>query len=223
MRRKKLTIVIPAYNEEASLETSILKVKESCPDSKIIIVNDGSIDNTEKVAKKLHVRVITHDINKGYGAALKTGLREIDTDYVAFLDADLTYDPEYLPILLTYAEKEELDCVWGNRFGGSVNRMLLIRKIGNRLIALIFFLTTLKKINDCSSGERLLRNSSLKKLDIDTLPDDLDFITALTKRIVKRGLRYREIPMDYGLREGKSKLNIFKHGYKMIKNILVEK
>lgn len=218
-----VTIIIPAYNEENSIKTSIEKVRNSNPNSEIVVIDDGSSDNTNKILKELGVKTIKHLTNKGYGAAIKTGFKEAGGDYVAFLDADLTYDPKYIPIFLEYAKKYGYDCVWGNRFSGNINKMPLIRKIGNKIIGVFFFMATFKKVGDCTCGERLFRRDILKRLDAETLPDDLDFITALTKRIVSRGLKYREIPIDYEEREGSSKLNIFKHGYKMIKNVIMEK
>ena len=216
-----LSVVVPVYNEERSIEKAVKRVRRFCPGSEVIIVDDGSIDNTAEVAKRLGVKLLFHDNNKGYGAALKTGLSQVKTEYAAFLDADMTYDPKYIPLMLKHAMKEKLDVVWGNRFGGDFNSMPLIRKIGNKIISFVMLLVTGKSISDCASGERLLRRDILNNLTLENLPDDLDFITALTKRVIRRGLKYGEIPINYEEREGSSKLRIFRHGYRMIRNILV--
>lgn len=223
MKNMELTVVIPAYNEEGSIQHTIKRVKKYVPDSKIIVVDDGSKDKTSKIAGKENVTVITHKINKGYGAALKTGLPAAKTKYVAFLDADMTYDPKYFPEMLEYMKKLSLDCIWGNRFKGSENRMPFIRKIGNRVISFACFLATGKNVGDCSSGQRILKTSIIKNLDIGTLPNELDFITAMTKRILSRKLKYKIIPVNYGGRKGSSKLSLFRHGYKMIRNVILEK
>lgn len=217
---KELSVIIPVYNEEKSIEAAVRKVRKACPGCELLIVNDGSADRTVEIAKKLGVRLISHQKNRGYGAALKTGLSETKTMYAAFLDADMTYDPKYIPKLLEHAKVENLDVVWGNRFGGSFNRMPMVRKIGNKIICLVMFIVTRRRIRDCASGERLIKMESLSRLGVEDLPNDLDFITALTKRIVKSGVRYKEIPIDYEEREGDSKLRIFRHGYRMVKNIL---
>ena len=218
-----LSIVIPAYNEERSIEETIRKIAKFNPDGKIIVVDDGSSDRTGEIAGKLGVRVVTHEKNRGYGAALKTGFRSAETGLITFLDADLTYHPKYLPVLLERLMKQDLDIVWGNRFGGRVNKMPLTRKLGNRMISLILFLISLKWVNDCTSGERLFRRDFLEMIDIDSLSDDLDFIAGLTARIVKRRVRFGEVPMDYLERGGSSKLKRIRHGYKMVRNVIVDR
>jgi glycosyltransferase involved in cell wall biosynthesis len=219
----ELSIVIPAYNEEKSIEETIKKINKFTPDGRIIIVDDGSSDSTRERAEKLGVSVISHKRNRGYGAALKTGFRNSETELITFLDADLTYHPKYLPALLERLKRENLDIAWGNRFGGSINKMPLTRKFGNRMISLILFLVSLRWVNDCTSGERLFRREFLEKIDIESLSDDLDFITGLTARIVKRKARFEEIPMDYHERGGSSKLKRIKHGYKMVRNVIVDR
>lgn len=220
---KELSVVVPAYNEQASIQETIRNIKSSVPDSEIIVVDDCSRDNTKKIAMQEKVKVISHKNNRGYGAALKTGIAAAKTKYVAFLDADMTYDPKYFPAMLETMKRMGLDCIWGNRFAGTKNKMPLIRKIGNRGISFIFWLVTFHNIGDSSSGQRILKTDSVNRLDLKTLPDDLDFITALSKRIVSRKLKYKVVPINYEKREGSSKLSLIRHGYRMIKNILVEK
>jgi len=221
--KPELTVVVPAYNEEASIKDTIRNIKKNAPKCKIIVVDDASRDKTKDIAKKEKVKVISHNLNKGYGAALKTGMFAAKTKYIAFLDADMTYNPKYLPVMLSCLKKFNLDCVWGNRFGGSKNKMTLVRKIGNRVITLILWLITNKNVKDSSCGQRVLKSNVIKKLDIQTLSNDLDFITALSKRIVSRKLKFKVIPINYEKREGSSKLSIIKHGYRMIKNVIVER
>ena len=219
----ELTVVIPAYNEESSIRDTIQHIKKYLLGSRIIVVDDKSKDKTGEMALKENVRVITHKKNMGYGAALKTGMRSAKTKYVAFLDADMTYDPFYFPSMMANMKKLNLDCIWGNRFGGTKNRMPFVRKIGNKYFAWIFFLLTGENIGDSASGQRILKTSSLKKIDFETLPDDLNFTPALSKRIVKRKLKFRVVPINYENRRGSSKLSLIRHGYKMFRSILLEK
>ncbi len=216
-----LTVVIPAYNEEPSIAETVETIMIICPGSRIVVVDDGSKDRTAERAKQAGAGVISHPSNRGYGAALKTGFSSARTDYIAFIDADLTYDPNMIPVLMN-AVATEVDCAWGNRFGGETNEMPKIRKLGNRIISIVFFLATFRKVSDCSSGERALKKTVLDKIDFMTLPDDLDFITAFTKRLAARNISFKEFPTNYRTRSGRSKLHIFKHGYRMVKNILME-
>ncbi|MAG92070.1 hypothetical protein CMO83_05330 [Candidatus Woesearchaeota archaeon] len=219
----ELTVVVPAYNEESSIRATIKNIKKYVPDAYIIIVDDGSKDKTIETAKKEKVKIIVHKANKGYGAALKTGMFAAKTGYVAFLDADMTYNPKYFPLMMKYVKKFDLDSIWGNRFAGTRNKMPFIRKIGNKIFALLFWLITGENVGDCSSGQRILKTKILKKIDLRTLPNDLDFITALSKRTVSRKLAYKVIPVNYERREGNSKLALIKHGFRMVRNIIVEK
>jgi glycosyltransferase involved in cell wall biosynthesis len=225
--RSELTVVVPVYNEKASIEKTVLEINRRLPKATILAVNDGSKDSSLKILSGLKKKmnnliVINHAKNKGYGAALKTGFINAKTEYIAFLDADLTYDPKYIKTLLKEIKTKNLDCVWCDRFSGR-NKMPPLRKIGNRMLQLSMLFFTARWVNDVSSGERLFRRKVLMKLNPETLPDGLDTITALTKRIVKRKLKYNLLPIDYKERSGSSKLNIFKDFLRMLKNIIVEK
>jgi glycosyltransferase involved in cell wall biosynthesis len=223
-----LTIVIPAYNEEKGIEKTILTCKRTNPKATILVIDDCSTDNTAKITKNLkkqvkNLEIISHKKNKGYGGALATGFSSAKTKYVAFLDADLTYHPRYLPVLLDLVIKNKLDCAWGNRFGKGINHMPLIRKFGNRILVFLFLLVNGRYVSDISCGERVFDKKSLEKIDYQSLPTGLDMITAMTKRIVTRRLRYKLIPIEYPRRHGASKLNIFKDFINMARNILVER
>jgi len=225
MKMKDLTVIVPTYNEELAIKETINKICKYLPSSQIIVVNDYSKDRTLDILKKIknkNLTIINHKINKGYGYTIKTGLKHTKTKYVGFLDADLTYHPKYLQKLLKLIKKEDLDCAWCDRFSGK-NRMSTFRKIGNKLISFVFLLNTKKWINDITCGERVFKMKSLKNLDPSSLPDGLDMITALTKRIVFRDLKYSLIESDYNIRYGDSKLNVVTDFLKMIKNILMEK
>ncbi|MBI4918740.1 glycosyltransferase family 2 protein [archaeon] len=221
----ELTIVIPVYNEEASIEKTIKEVNKSLPKSAILAVNDGSKDNTENILKNLKNRynnltVITQQ-NKGYGGALATGFLNSKTEYIGFLDADLTYPPEYFSSMLELLKEKELDFVVGNRFGGKKNEMPLLRKIGNTIIRYFFLVWTGKYI-DVTSGMRLFKREKLLTLNPETLPTGLDMITALSKRSVKRRLKYKQVKIHYPARGGASKLNAIKDFIKMVRNIIIE-
>lgn len=220
---KDLTVIIPAYNEEGSIRKTIQEVKKVLKGSKILVVNDGSKDATEMLAKKENVEVFSHPKNKGYMAALSTGMIRAKTDYVGFMDADMTYHPSYFIPMLNAVKNNRLGCAWGNRFGGKRNEMPFVRKIGNRIMNVIFFLVTGKYVKDCACGQRVFTKTTIKRLDVSTLPTGLDGITALSKRIVARKISFEVVPMNYGMREGLSKLSIFRHFILMVRNIVRER
>ncbi len=205
----ELTIIIPAYNEESSISEAIERVHKANPDALILAVDDGSTDLTghmlSKMKGKPYLSILHHAWNEGYGAALKHAFLHVTTPYVAFLDADLTYDPKQFPILLAEVKSRGLDCAWTNRFGGSVNEMPAIRKVGNKIIVSTFRLMTGHNIKDCTSGQRIFSTESLKRIDAESLPDGMGFISALSRRTVSHNLRYAVLPADYRERHGESK------------------
>lgn len=219
------TLVIPAYNEENAIEKTIEETVKFLPFSKIIVVNDGSTDSTLKKLRelqKIHSNlIIINQENKGYGGALKTGFLNSKTEFVGFLDADLTYPLQYLNEMIEILRNTDVDFVVGNRFGGKTNSMPLLRKIGNTIIRYFFFIWT-GKYFDVTSGMRLFKKEKLFSLNLETLPSGLDVITAISKRAVKKNLKFIQIDIHYADREGISKLNIVKDFIKMIKNIILE-
>jgi glycosyltransferase involved in cell wall biosynthesis len=222
--KSKLTVVIPAYNEENAIEETIKEVFKTNPECKIIVVDDCSKDSTFSILKKIkneNFKVIRHTQNKGYGGALITGFLAAKTPYVAFLDADLTYPPNYIHEMLNKIEKQNLDVAWGNRFAGK-NESPLIRKIGNAMLSFFFLLIVQRFVPDVACGERVFRKDALMKIDPKTLPKGLDMITAMTTRIVRRKLKYALFPIDHRKREGASKLKIVSDFIKMVKNMIVE-
>ena len=224
---KDLTVVVPAYNEEKNIEQTVSNINKAVKNCQMLVVNDCSRDNTLEVLKKLkkkykNLSVLSHKKNGGYGAALKTGFANAKTKYVAFLDADLTYHPKYIPPMLLKLKALNLDVVWGNRFGGQINQMPLLRKIGNKMILAFFLLMTRRWIYDCASGERVFTKEALQRINFKTLPNGLDMITAMSKRIIARKLRWAVIPINYPKRAGASKLNVVMDFLRMIRNIIFE-
>lgn len=227
MGTNELTVVIPVYNEEKSIRDIIQLINEYV-DCTMLAINDCSNDNSLKIMRGLqkkykNLKIISKTKNQGFGAAWKTGIFNSKSEFVAFLDADLTYNPKYLPIMLKLIKKNKLDCIWSNRFGGRVNKMPLIRKIGNKALLLLFFISTGKYIPDLTSGQRIFRKKSLTLLSPDTLPNGLNMVSAISKRIVSRKLKYKIIPCDYIEREGSSKLNVVMDFIRMAKDILFER
>lgn len=212
----ELRIVIPAYNEESSVGEVIDGTREACKDAEIIVVDDGSKDNTAAIAKRRKVKVISNPTNYGYGKALKIGFNS-KTDYIkyfAFLDADNTYPPEKIPELYNLCKGKEngIDIAVGSRFLGDNTGMPVIRKLGNKFFALIVSIYTGKKITDAGSGMRVFKASLLS--EFMDLPDGLSFTPGMTVKALHKGMNYHEIPIEYNERAGESKLSAIKDGYR---------
>nr|QNO53201.1 glycosyltransferase AglJ [Methanosarcinales archaeon ANME-1 ERB6] len=211
----ELRVVIPAYNEESSIGEVIDRTREACKDAEIIVVDDGSKDNTAAIAKRRNVKVISNPTNYGYGKALKIGF-DSKTDYIkyfAFLDADNTYPPEKIPELYNLCKQENgVDIAVGSRFLGANKGMPIIRKLGNRFFALIVSIYTGKTITDAGSGMRVFKASLLP--EFQDLPDGLSFTPGMTVKVLHKGMTYQEIPIEYHERAGESKLSAIKDGYR---------
>ncbi|HPB33129.1 MAG TPA: glycosyltransferase family 2 protein, partial [Candidatus Sumerlaeota bacterium] len=130
-----LSVIMPVFNEKATLEKILARVQAVPVEKEIIIVDDGSTDGTRDILKTLagvqNIRVVLHKKNKGKGAALSTGLKQVQGDYVVFQDADLEYHPEEYPLLLKPLLAGEADVVYGSRFKGAGRAFLFWHKMGN--------------------------------------------------------------------------------------------
>lgn len=224
----KLSIIIPAYNEEQSIGSTIeraLKAKTGIikntgiEDVEVVVVDDGSGDNTKNIAARYkNVVLVSYGKNKGYGAAIKQGFEKAGGDLLGFLDADGTCDSALFADLVSALIKNNADIVIGSRLG-PCSKMPKTRRIGNIVFAKMINYFGDIRIADCASGMRVLRRSALQKLY--PLPDGLHFTPAMTCRATMgKGLRIVETPIGYAQREGKSKLSVIKDGLRFLKIIL---
>ena len=187
----KLSIVIPAYNEEEAIAAIIRRflaereniVRETpVEDVEVIVVNDGSQDRTAEIARQFQdISLITYEKKRGYGAAIKSGFEKATGTLVAFLDADGTCDPHYFIDMCTKLIKEDADIVIGSRMTAE-SKMPAIRKVGNLFYAALINLLGSSTITDSASGMRVIKKSSLTKLY--PLPDGLHFTPAMSCRAV---------------------------------------
>jgi glycosyltransferase involved in cell wall biosynthesis len=229
-----LSVVIPAFDEEAAIADILERVLALRPQlaqhgivgPEVIVVDDCSRDRTGEIARRVDgVQVIRHRENRGYGAALKTGLARAHGDLVAFLDADGTYAPEALPQLCE-AALNGADVVIGSRLtaarndasNGVPNGMPATRRLGNRLFAGLVTLLGDLRVHDCASGMRVIRRSALARLY--PLPDGLNFTPIMSLRAVHEGLVLEEVPIGYAERIGESKLRMGRDGLRYLQSIL---
>jgi hypothetical protein len=185
----------------------------------VIVVDDGSSDGTAEAVASLGqaVRLVRHETNRGYGAALKTGFHHATGDLLAFLDADGTYPPECFP-QLCQAALEGAELVIGSRMSGLESRMPLVRRVGNRLFATLVTLVGGQRVRDSSSGMRVMWREILPQLY--PLPDGLNFTPVMSTRAVHEKLRMVEVPITYEEREGDSKLSVVGDGTRFLQSIV---
>lgn len=224
---EKLSIVIPAYNEEDSVD-AILK---SCLDARgplikdaglsgveVILVDDGSKDKTlEKARRWTEAKVVAHERNKGYGAALMTGFRASSGDLLSFLDADGTCDPLEFGGLIKALREANADMAVGARLHAG-SQMPFVRTVGNRLYALLIRALTGVSLTDTASGMRVFKRALLPRLA--PLPTGLHFTPAMTARVACMGGVFVENPISYAERVGQSKLSVIRDGVRFLRVIL---
>lgn len=222
-----LSVVIPAYNEEgciAEIIERVLTIPEKLTTSgvdelELIVVDDGSSDQTAEIAAGYpDVRLIRQPVNKGYGAALKTGFSQAKGNLLGFLDADGTYPPEHFPSLCRVALDEEADLVIGSRMSGTESQMPLVRRIGNLIFANLVSLLSNERVSDSASGMRVIRREALARLY--PLPDGLNFTPVMSTRATHENLKWREVPIPYEERVGRSKLSVVEDGTRFLYTIL---
>jgi glycosyltransferase involved in cell wall biosynthesis len=224
----KLLIVIPAYNEEQSIGSIIERSLAARPmiianspadEVEITVVSDGSTDRTVAIAQRYsdRIKLIVFEKNRGYGAAIKEGWRQSDADFLGFLDADGTCDPNFFATLCQALERDKSDVALGNRMHLR-SKMPLVRRMGNFIFAGFLTLFSSGKVQDTASGMRVIRRSSLPKLI--PLPDGMHFTPAISARaILDQDLKVSEMDMPYHEREGESKLKVWKDGVRFLKVI----
>ena len=220
----KLTIVIPALNEEQSIAAIVQRCLDAAPrirdecgiaEVEVVVVSDGSTDRTAEIARGFEprIRLVVFERNRGYGAAIKEGWRVSGGSLLAFLDADGTCDPLHF-VPMCRKSLEGFDVVLGNRLHAG-SQMPLVRRVGNRMFALLLGYLSQKRVGDTASGMRVIRREALRFLY--PLPDGMHFTPAISAVcLVHEDLRIAEIDMPYKEREGQSKLRLVRDGLRFL-------
>lgn len=213
-----LTVIIPAYNEELAIEKTVERLKEHTAklNWKIIVVNDGSKDRTGEIIDQIKgIQAIHHPINKGYGAALKTGIRASTTEYISMYDADNQHNPEDLINLSENIENN--DMIVGQR--GKDSHQDWIRKPGKWVLGKVANFLTGTKIPDLNSGLRIIKKETIiDKLSL--FSDAFSFSTTSTVAFLSMGYAVKYYPIKVNKRIGVSSVRQFKHGSDTIMLIL---
>jgi len=198
---ERVSIVVPAYNESPSVAALVTALRESGAWGEIIVVDDGSSDDTGRRAQDAGARVIRHPYNKGNGASVKTGIRHATGDFVLILDADGQHRPADAKRLI--AKLDEYELVVGAR--SNATQAGSARRIGNALLNGIATYLTDQRIPDLTSGFRAARREHFLEF-LHLLPNGFSTPTTTTLAFMKAGYSVWFEPVDAGVREGRSKI-----------------
>lgn len=207
-----ISIVMPAKNEEQAVGLVVERLRDILPAAEIIVVDDGSTDNTALVASAAGARVVAHPYSKGNGAAIKSGARSAGGDVIVFMDADGQHDPGDIPRLLDLLEQGQ-DMVVGARQKGS--QASLGRGIANGLYNRLASWMTGHKVEDLTSGFRAARSEKFKEF-LYLLPNGFSYPTTSTMAFFRAGYSVSYVPIHASKRIGKSHINVFRDGARFL-------
>ncbi|MDQ1412472.1 MAG: hypothetical protein QOE07_1060, partial [Acidimicrobiaceae bacterium] len=172
-------------------------------DREIIVVDDGSSDGTDKILAALQdstIRVVSHETNRGKGAAVRTGISLARGDVVLIQDADLEYDPQQWPRLLAPLLEGRAKVVYGSRYLGEREATTLLRWAGDRSLSVLTALLFNATLSDIETGYKLVDRQVLDSLDLTS--DRFDFEPEITAKLLRRHYRIYEVPVTYAGRAG---------------------
>jgi len=225
--RKELAIILPAYNEELTIEKTIVDFHQHCIDASIYVIDNNSIDNTNRIAKAvLKENNIKGDVifvkRQGKANAMKTAFAKIDADIYVMADADHTYFGHDLERMLLPVLFDDYDLVVGNRFtaaGYEKENKRLFHNFGNNLVRKMINMLFNSDLKDIMSGYRVLSRNFVKNYPV--MCEGFEIETEMTLHCLDKRFNIIEIPITYKDRmEGSfSKLNTFKDGFRVLKTI----
>lgn len=206
-----ITILLPAYNEEQSIAATIHSIKQLYPEFEVLVVDDGSSDNTAQQARDAGATVKSHPYNIGNGAAVKTGLRAAAGDWVLMMDADGQHDPVDIARLLEH--KDKFDMIVGARTKASDTS--LHRDLANKIYNGFASYITQFRIEDLTSGFRVVRRTTVQQY-IYLLPNTFSYPSTLTMAYLRSGRTIKYVPIQTKARKGKSKIKLLQDGSRFL-------
>ena len=219
---KKIYILIPAFNEEKKIDHVIKSLKDTGYHN-ILVVNDGSTDNTKEVALKSGAEVLSHIFNRGQGTALRTGIEYLrencKPDIIITFDADGQHQAEDVENLIDPIIKEDFDIVLGSRFLQKENKVPLVRKIILKGGIIFTKLVSDIKLTDAHNGIRALGKKAIDSIEITQR--GMEHASEIVDEIKNKGLKHKEVPVkiiysEYSRYKGQKSSNLFKIGAKII-------
>lgn len=196
-----LSVIIPVYNEEATLEEIITRVRATGLASEIVIVDDSSSDNSPAILSRLQngalppLRLLRHERNQGKGAAIRTGLAAVTGDLVLVQDADLEYDPADYPALLAPFTNPEVKVVYGSRNLRRNGRSSFAFYWGGRLLSVITNLLYGSRLTDEATGYKVFCANLLREIGLEG--NGFEFCPEVTGKILRRKIPIYEVPISY--------------------------
>jgi len=203
-----ISIILPCFNEADNLATFLPKLCETFNGAEIIIVDDGSTDNSNMIAENFSVKVIRHPRNLGNGASIKTGTRAATKEYLVFMDSDGQHSPDDIPLLLEKLEQGYDMAVGARRSGSHAN---IGRHTANAFYNKLASFMTGFKIEDLTSGLRAAKASKFRKF-LYLLPNGFSYPTTSTMAFFRSGFPVAYVPIDAAVRKGESKIKLLKDG-----------
>ncbi|MCL4488413.1 MAG: glycosyltransferase family 2 protein [Chloroflexi bacterium] len=214
-RPSSISIIVPAFNEQESIGDVLNGLRDWCDRGEVIVVDDASTDRTAEIAKQAGVRVIKHLHNKGYGAALKTGIRAAAGDIIVMMDGDGQHSGTQIqPLLDAFGDN---DMVVGARAKGS--DAPLVRRPGKWILTKVANYLAETQIPDLNSGLRIFRRDIAMRF-LHILPNGFSFTTTLTLAMFKEGYNVAYVPITTRPRVGTSTVNPVPHGLSTIMLII---
>jgi len=213
-----ISIIVPSFNEEKAIKGVLEKLVSANIPGEIIVVDDGSTDNTYEIASKFPVKVLHHDTNRGNGAAIKTGIRNSENEFVAIFDADDTFFIEDLLKLISYMDTDQYDMVVGARVGPNAFIPLMRRPAKWFIRKLASFLADYK-IPDFNSGLRVVKKEHLERF-FPLFPSGFSFHTTITLALLCNDYRVKFVPVACQKAIGKSKIKPIRDTYNFIQLII---
>ncbi len=207
--RPCLSVVVPCYNEQATVLEMLEQVLASPWVAQVVIVDDGSTDRTTELLATVddpRVEIVLHQVNRGKGAALRTGFARATAEYVIVQDADLEYDPDEYGVVLEPLERDRADVVFGSRFlSGRPHRVLYFwHSLGNKSLTLLSNMFTDLNLTDMETCYKAFRRELIQSLEIEE--DRFGFEPEITAKVARAGWRIYEVGISYSGRtyaEGK--------------------
>lgn len=195
-----LSVIVPVYNERTTVGEIIRRMRlvELPIDREIIVVDDGSSDGTDKILAALEdstIRVVSHETNRGKGAAVRTGISLARGDVVLIQDADLEYDPQEWPRLLAPLLQGRATVVYGSRYLGERETTSLLRWAGDRSLSLLTAVLFNATVSDIETGYKVIDRRVLDSLELTA--ERFDFEPEITAKLLRRHYRIYEVPVTY--------------------------
>ena len=198
----KLSIIIPCYNEEKTILSVINEIDDFKDSEKeIIVVDDGSSDNTKNILKDLdnkNIKVFYHDSNYGKGKAIQTGIRESTGDVIIIQDADLEYSPKDYPTLIKPFKETDADVVYGSRFLGGTGYVRLhyyLHFIANKILTHFCNIFTNLNMTDMETGFKVFKSEAIKSINLKE--NSFGIEPEITIKLAKKKFKFYEVAVSY--------------------------